>query len=85
MKSFSQFVKESKGYPNWVRLGVVGIVMKIRNIQSQIESEPDSEKRDKLLSKQLSLLGYLNGLGIGVDTKDRNLMSKMSSGIRSKK
>ena len=65
----------------WVRVSVGVIVMKIRNLQTLIDSEEDSHKRDKLLSQQNTLLSYIGGLGIGISSNDTVLMKKMKNGL----
>lgn len=69
----------------WVRVSVGVIVMKIRNLQTLIDSEEDSHKRDKLLSQQNTLLSYISGLGIGISSNDTVLMKKMKNGLGVKK
>lgn len=69
----------------WVRVSVGVIVMKIRNLQTLIDSEEDSHKRDKLLSQQNTLLSYISGLGIGISSNDTVLMKKMKNGLGLKK
>lgn len=86
MLKFSQYINLTEGgYPMWVRVSVGVIVMKIRNLQTQIDNETDQHKRDKLLSQQNTMLSYISGLGIGVSTKDTVLMKKMKSGLGIKK
>ena len=69
----------------WVRVSVGVIVMKIRNLQTLIDSEEDSHRRDKLLSQQNTLLSYISGLGIGISSNDTVLMKKMKNGLGLKK
>lgn len=69
----------------WVRVSVGVMVMKIRNLQTLIDSEEDSHKRDKLLSQQNTLLSYISGLGIGISSNDTVLMKKMKNGLGLKK
>ena len=86
MLKFSQYINLTEGgYPMWVRVGVGVMVMKIRNLQTQIDNETDQHKRDKLLSQQNTMLSYISGLGIGVSTKDTVLMKKMRNGLGIKK
>lgn len=82
MKRFSEYIKERR-YPVWVKVVVGGIVVRLSNLQSQIESEADQRKRDVLLGRQNKLLGIINGLGIGVNTSDPRLLTKLRSMIRS--
>lgn len=69
----------------WVRVSVGVIVMKIRNLQTLINSEEDSHKRDRLLSQQNTLLSYISGLGVGISSNDTVLMKKMKNGLGLKK
>ena len=79
MKTFREFSLSEGKYPMWVKVVVGGIVMKLSNLQSQIETEKDEHKRDVLLSKQNKLLGYISGLGIGVNSNDPKLLTKLRS------
>jgi len=84
IKSFKRYLNEGR-YPMWVRVSVGVIVMKIRNLQTLIDSEEDSHKRDRLLSQQNTLLSYISGLGIGISSNDTVLMKKMKNGLGLKK
>ena len=80
MLRFSDYTNLSEGkYPTWVKVVVGGIVLKLSNLQSQIETEKDDHKRDVLLSRQNKLLGYISGLGIGVNSNDPKLLTKLRS------
>ena len=81
MKRFSRYINERK-YPVWVKVVVGGIVVKLSNLQSQIESETDQQKRDVLLGRQNKLLGIISGLGIGVNTSDPKLLTKLRSVVK---
>ena len=78
MKRFSHYISEGR-YPVWVKVVVAGIVMRLSNLQSQLESETDEKKRDELLGRQNKLLGYISGLGIGVNSNDPKLLTKLRS------
>lgn len=84
LRSFKQYLNEGR-YPMWVRVSVGVIVMKIRNLQTLINSEEDSHKRDRLLSQQNTLLSYISGLGVGISSNDTVLMKKMKNGLGLKK
>jgi hypothetical protein len=84
MMKFKTFISEGK-YPLWVRFTVGGMVMKIRNLQRQIENEDDVVKQNKLISHQNSLISYIGGLGVGVSSTDQTLLQKLKSGMSSKK
>ena len=81
MKRFSRYINERK-YPVWVKVVVGGIVVKLSNLQSQIETETDQQKRDVLLGRQNKLLGIISGLGIGVNTSDPKLLTKLRSLVK---
>lgn len=81
MKRFSRYINERK-YPVWVKVVVGGIVVKLSNLQSQIETETDQQKRDVLLGRQNKLLGIISGLGIGVNTSDPKLLTKLRSVVK---
>lgn len=78
MKSFHEFINEGR-YPVWVKVVVGGIVVKLHNIQSQLENETDQKKRDVLIGRQNKLLGIISGLGIGVNSNDPKLLTKLRS------
>ena len=78
MIGFKQFVSEGK-YPIWLRVSVGALVIKIRNLNTQIENEKDPIKQNKLISKQNTLLSYISGLGIVVGSSDKVLLRKMKS------
>lgn len=81
MKSFHEFISEGR-YPVWVKVVVGGIVVKLHNIQSQLENETDQKKRDVLLGRQNKLLGIISGLGIGVNSSDPKLLTKLRSVVK---
>lgn len=76
MIGFKQFISEGK-YPVWVRVTVGSLVLRVRNLSSQIQNEDDPVKQNKLISKQNKLLSYINGLGIGIGTKDKLLLNRL--------
>jgi hypothetical protein len=78
-KSYSE-VTEGK-YPMWLRISVGGIVLRIRNLSTQIQNETDPQKQNKLISQQNTLLSYISGLGIGVSSTDNVLLKKVRSTI----
>lgn len=69
MMSFKTYIREGM-HPVWMRITVASLVMKIRNLTSQIEKEEDLIKQNALIAKQNKLLSYITGLGIGIGTKD---------------
>ena len=60
-------------------------LMKIRNLSSQIQSEKDPQKQNKLISQQNNLISYIVGLGIGVNSKDNQLTNTMKRGFVGKR
>jgi len=76
MIGFKDYITEGK-YPNWVRIAVGGLVIKIVNLSRQIEQEPDPVIQNKMISKQNKLVGYITGLGVGVSSNDTALLQKM--------
>lgn len=76
MVSFKTYITEGK-YPIWMRITVASLVMKIRNLSSQIEKEEDPTKQNVLIAKQNKLLGYISGLGIGIGTKDKVTLNRI--------
>ena len=78
LKRFKTYLREGR-YTMWVRFTVGGLVLKIRNLQSQIESETDIKKQMKLISQQNSLLSYISGLGVGVSSTDNVLLKRLKN------
>lgn len=86
MGRFKRFIQieESDGllegtYPMWVRIFVGGLVIRLKSLNTKIQSEDDPIQQNKLISQQNQLLGYINGLGIGVSSNDKTLLNKMKS------
>ena len=78
MKRFKTYIEEGK-YPVWVRVTVGTLVLKIRNLSSQIENETDPVKQNALLAQQNKLISYINGLDIGTGSSDTVLLKRMKS------
>ena len=76
MLRFKQFISEGK-YPMWLRITVGGIVLKIRNLNTQIQTEKDPKKQNQLISQQNTLLSYISGLGIGISSTDNTLLKRL--------
>lgn len=74
-------IKEGK-YPIWVRVTVGGLVLKIKNLSKQIETETDLKKQNILISKQNNLLSYITGLSVGVGSSDKALLRRMKKGVK---
>jgi len=82
MKRFKTFIEEGR-FPLWSKVLVGGIVMKIRNLQTRINSEEDVKKKLSLISQQNVLLSYISGLSVAVNSRDQKLLSKIKSGAMS--
>lgn len=80
-KEFKQITESveivESNFPIWVRMVVGGLVVKLRNINKKIESSDDPIEQNKLISQQNTLLGYINGLGIGITSDDKVLLQRM--------
>lgn len=76
MLTFKEFLNEKIGYPSWVKTTVIAFAAKLNHLEKQIEKETDSHKRDQLLARQAKLIGYISGLGIGIDMEDKRVLSK---------
>ena len=78
MLSFAEYTALNEGtYPAWVKVTVGAMVLKVRNLSTRIEREPDPVKQNKLISQQNKLLAYVSGLGVAVSTSDKQLMGKL--------
>ena len=76
--SFAQYTALNEGtYPAWVKVTVGAMVLKVRNLSTRIEREPDPMKQNRLIAQQNKLLAYMGGLGVAVSTSDKQLMSKL--------
>ena len=76
--SFAEYTQLSEGtYPAWVKVTVGAMVLKVRNLSTRIEREPDPMKQNRLIAQQNKLLAYVGGLGVAVSTSDRPLMGKL--------
>ena len=78
MQSFRSFIHEGK-YPVWVKLSVGSLILKMKNLTAQIQSEPDPVKQNQLIARQNDLLSYMSGLSIAFGTTDRVLMKRLKS------
>ena len=84
IKRFKSYLRGGR-YPIWVRFTVGGLVLKIQNLQTQIDSEKNVQKQNKLISKQNSLLSYISGLSVGVGSSDNVLLKRLkrvSGGVK---
>ena len=78
MIRFRSFISEGK-HPLWLRFTIGGMIIKMKNLQKQIEVEKDPIEQNKLISQQNSLLSYIGGLGIGVGSTDKILLKRLKS------
>ena len=78
MKRFKTYIEEGK-YPVWVRVTVGTLVLRIRNLSSQIKNETDPVKQNALLAQQNKLISYISGLDIGIGSSDTVLLKRMKS------
>ena len=75
MLTFREYLlKESAGYPGWVKGSALLLTAKLRSLTSEIKSTTDPLKKLDLIAQQNNLLGYLGTLGIAVDVNDRNVL-----------
>ena len=82
MIGFKQYTQLIEGkYPLWLRMTVGGLVVRIRSLGQQIQTEKDPIKQNKLISQQNSLLSYISGLGIGVGSTDNVLLKRLKGGL----
>jgi len=78
MLSFAEYTALNEGtYPAWVKVTVGAMVLKVRNLSTRIEREPDPVQQNRLIAQQSKLLAYVSGLGVAVSTNDRQLMGRL--------
>ena len=78
MLSFAQYTALNEGtYPAWVKVNVGAMVLKVRNLSTRIEREPDPVQQNRMIAQQNKLLAYMGGLGVAVSTSDKQLMGKL--------
>jgi len=73
---FKNFLNEGK-FPVWTKVVVGGIILKIRNLQTQINTETDANKKLDLISQQNVLMSYISGISVAVNSKDNQFMNKV--------
>ena len=80
MLRFTEYTSIYEGrYPNWVKIVVGAMVLRIKNLEGQIKREKDVQLQNKLISQQNSVISYISGLGIAVSSNDKVLMNRMKS------
>ena len=81
MKTIKDFsLDENRGYPTWVKGTTIILTSQVRSLSQQIETETDLGKKIDLMSRQNNLISYMITLGIGVNTKDPTLMTRVRKG-----
>ena len=71
-KTYNGLMEQS---PIWVKGVVLGMIMKLNRLDSQIQSTDDPKVQNKLISKQNKLLSYINGLGISFSSNNKQLQT----------
>ena len=75
--SFAQYTALNEGtYPAWVKVTVGAMVLKVRNLSTRIEREPDPMKQNRMIAQQNKLLAYMGGLGVAVSTGDKTFLMR---------
>ena len=52
------------------------MVLKVRNLSTRIEREPDPMKQNRMIAQQNKLLAYMGGLGVAVSTGDKTFLMR---------
>jgi len=82
MISFKDYFLIAEGrYPNWLKFVSGGLVLKVRNLSSQIQQENNPKRQNDLISQQLTLISYITGLSIGVASKNPQIMNRFKKRI----
>ena len=71
-KTYNGLMEQS---PIWVKGVVLGMIMKLKGLDSQIQSTDDPKQQNKLISKQNKILSYINGLGISFSSNNKQLQT----------
>ena len=82
MKTTQQIIAEEKeliesNYPAWVKMTILGLMVKIRSLENQIRSSDQPFEQISLLAKQNTLLAVLSAMALAVDTEDASLLAKL--------
>ena len=80
-KTYNGLMEQS---PIWVKGVVLGMIMKLNGLDSQIQSTDDPKVQNKLISKQNKLLSYINGVGISFSSNNKQLQTLLSKVCRGK-
>ena len=83
MLSFKQYhlIEQS---PIWVKGVVLGLIVKLNGLDSQIQSTDDPKEQNRLISKQNKILSYINGLGISFSSNNKQLQTLLRKVSRGK-
>ena len=65
-----QLIEQS---PLWVKGVVLGLIVKLNGLDSQIQSTDDPKEQNRLISKQNKILSYINGFGISFSSNNKQL------------
>ena len=71
-KTYHQLMEQS---PIWVKGVVLGLIVKLHSLDTQIQSSDDPKQQNKLISKQNKILSYINGLGISFSSNNKQLQT----------
>ena len=71
-KTYNGLMEQS---PIWVKGVVLGLIVKLNSLDTQIQSSDDSKEQNKLISKQNKILSYINGLGISFSSDNKQLQT----------
>ena len=83
MIRFKDYTLITEGrYPPWLKFVTGGLVLKVRKLSKRIRSENDPKKQNDLISQQLNLISYINGLSIGVASRNGQMMNRYKNGFR---
>ena len=84
MKRFKTYHQLNEQSPIWVKGVVLGLIVKLNNLDSKIQSTDDPKIQNKLISKQNRLLSYINGLGISFSSNNKQLQTLLKKVGRGK-
>ena len=76
-----QLIEQS---PLWVKGVVLGLIIKLNSLDSQIQSSEDPKQQNKLLSQQNKILSYISGLGISFSSNNKQLQTLLKRVNRGK-
>lgn len=78
MKTFREFREPRKhAHTQLVRGTTYFLYLKILRLSRQLHDEDDLRKSIEILSEQINSLSSMMTLSIGIDTEDKNLISKV--------